>query len=82
MTIPQLTAPAGGQRDCFEGISKHNDRSSAASLHQAIQAAAEEAAKALKLRGRRTREFEVTRIQILVGNPNVKAYRVEISETG
>jgi hypothetical protein len=79
--IPQGPA-AGGARDCFEGVSKYKDRSTAADLHEAIQQAARAAARHRRLRRGQTVDFEVTRIQIVVGNPNVKAYKVEITETG
>jgi hypothetical protein len=74
----------GGAGDigCFEGYSKFNNQSSAASLHEAIQNAAKRAAKELHLSGSETVEFELSRVQIVVGNPNVKVYRVVISPTG
>jgi hypothetical protein len=68
--------PRGGEIRAFEGVSEYNDESSAASLHQAIQNAAKEAAD----KGA-TGDYEVTRIQIVVGNPNVKVYRAEITQT-
>lgn len=65
----------------FEGVSEFRDESDAASLHEAIQQAAEQAARALKP-GAPTEVFEVSRIQIEVGNPNVKVYRVELTARG
>ena len=82
MAIPHADVPGGGHRDCYEGFSKYNNRSTAASLHQAIQQAARAAARHRSLRRGQTLDFEVTRIQIVVGNPNVKVYKVEITETG
>jgi predicted DNA repair protein MutK len=69
----------GGKFTGFEGISKFNDKSTAESLHEAIQNAAKAAATHLKLSGSMTADFEVSRIQIVVGNPNVKVYRVVIT---
>jgi hypothetical protein len=82
MPIKAGSAHSGGRLDCFEGVSRYNDRSSAASFHAAVQQAAEHAARHLRLPKGKTVDFEVTRIQIVVGNPNVKSYRVEITPTG
>lgn len=39
------------------------------------------ASAGLTLQPDQTVDIEVTRIQIVVGNPNVKAYRVEVTRT-
>lgn len=75
--------PRKGQIPAFEGVSEFRDTSNAESLHEAIQQAAEAAVEGLGIAPGDTRVFEVSRIQVEVGgNPNVKIYRVEMSETG
>lgn len=77
--LNQPDQPAqGGKIQRFEGVSEYRDESGAESLHEAIQQAAHAAAEAFRLSPENTRIFEVTRIQVEVGNPNVKVYRVEI----
>ena len=57
--------------------------SNADSLHEAIQKAAEAAVSDKDLQPGDFVDLEVQRIQIRVsGNPNVKVYRVELSEAG
>ena len=73
--------PKKGQIPAFEGISRFRDTSNSESLHEAIQAAAEAAVEGLKIAPGERRLFEVSRIQLeVVGNPNVKVYRVEVAE--
>jgi flavin-binding protein dodecin len=75
--------PRGDQVRAFEGVSEYNDESSADSLHQAIQQAAKEAARTLAEEGEELPQvFEVSRLQIIVGNPNVKLYRAVITQAG
>jgi hypothetical protein len=72
----------GGVR-AFEGVSEFRHTSNAESLHEAIQQAAEAAVEGLGIAPGESRVFEVTRIQVEVGgNPNVKVYRVEMSDRG
>ena len=90
MPIPpdkrELGAPKTGQPiRCFEGISEFRDTSDAESLHEAIQEAAAAAVgeDGFNLKPGEFKDFEISRIQIRVSaNPNVKVYRVEISEAG
>jgi hypothetical protein len=64
-------------------VSEYNDDSSAASLHQAIQQAAKEAARALTEEGQPLPQvFELSRIQVVVGNPNVKIFVATITQGG
>jgi hypothetical protein len=73
--------PRGAPIRAFVGISEYNDESSAANLHQAIQQAADQAARVLKDEGEQLPQlFEVSRIQIVVGNPNVKMYAAVITQ--
>jgi hypothetical protein len=68
---------------CFEGVSQFRHESNAESLHEAIQRAAEAAVGGLGLEAGDFRDFEVSRIQVRVGgNPNVKVYRVELTDVG
>jgi flavin-binding protein dodecin len=74
--------PRGNRIRAFEGASEYRDESSADSLHEAIQHAAREAARTLADEGEELPQaFEVSRIQVLVGNPNVKAYSVILTPT-
>jgi flavin-binding protein dodecin len=74
---------SGKQVRAFVGISEYRDVSTAESLHEAIQAAAQAAARQLELEAdEKTELFEVSRIQVQVGNPNVKAYRVVLTPAG
>jgi hypothetical protein len=73
--------PRRGEVRTFEGISEFRHTSNAESLHEAVQQAAEAAVEGLSIAPGDSRVFEVTRIQVEVGgNPNVKIYRVEMSE--
>jgi flavin-binding protein dodecin len=75
--------PRKGEVRAFEGVSEFRHTSNAESLHEAIQQAAEAAVEGLSIAPGETRVFEVTRIQVEVGgNPNVKIYRVEMSDRG
>ena len=68
---------------CFEGVSEFRDTSTAESLHEAIQKATEAAIENLGLAPGDFKDFEIARIQARVsGNPNVKVYRVEMTEAG
>jgi flavin-binding protein dodecin len=82
-TLNEEGNEAGGRKlaSRFEGVSAFNDTSSATDLHEAIQQAAKAAATELGLTPEDTRVFEITKIQVEVGNPNVKVYRVEMKES-
>jgi hypothetical protein len=86
--VPILNQPGdparGGRIDrAFEGVSEFSDDTTAESLIQALREAAKEAAPHLRPPpGQETELFDVTRIQIEVGNPNVKVLRVEITPSG
>jgi hypothetical protein len=68
---------------CYEGISEFRHESNAESLHEAIQKAAEVAVETLSLQPGDFVDLEIARIQVRVsGNPNVKVYRVEMTEAG
>jgi hypothetical protein len=59
------------------------DTSNAESLHEAIQRAAEVAVEHHGLGPGDSMDFEIARIQVRVGgNPNVKVYRVELTDAG
>lgn len=67
----------------FEGFSEYNERSTATSFHKAVQQAARAAAKEAKKKGKKDPEwFEVSRVRVLVGNPNVKVYGITITPSG
>lgn len=70
----------------FEGFSEYNENSDSESFHRAVQQAARAAAVAAQEAaedGTPDPEwYEVTRVRILVGNPNVKVYGVTITSTG
>jgi hypothetical protein len=73
----------GGPINCYEGVSEFRHESNAESLHEAIQAAAEAAVADKNLGPGDMVDFEIQRIQVRVsGNPNVKVYRVELSDAG
>jgi hypothetical protein len=73
----------GNAIKCYEGVSKFRDTSDANSLHEAIQQAAEAAVADKELGPGDFVDFEIQRIQVRVsGNPNVKVYRVEMSDAG
>jgi hypothetical protein len=64
----------------YEGFSTYDDHNTAASLHEAVQAAAKKAAREARRDGVALPEwYEVTRVRILVGNPNVKVYGATIA---
>jgi hypothetical protein len=68
---------------CYEGVSEFRDESTAESLHEAIQRAAEAAIGDKNLEHGQFVDLEIQRIQVRVsGNPNVKVYRVEMSDAG
>jgi hypothetical protein len=68
---------------CYEGISAFRHESNAESLHEAVQRAAEAAVEGLELQPGDFRDLEIARIQVRVsGNPNVKVYRVEMTDAG
>ena len=65
----------------FEGFSAYNENSTAASFHQAVQAAAKAAAAAAMKNGHTEPEwYQVSEVRILVGNPNVKVYNAVITK--
>jgi hypothetical protein len=73
----------GNTIKCYEGVSEFRHESNAESLHEAIQKAAEAAISDLELQPGDFKDLEIARIQVRVGgNPNVKVYRVEMSEAG
>ncbi len=75
--------PMGNTFKCYEGVSEFRHTSNAESLHEAVQAAAEAAVADKDLQPGDMVDLEIHRIQIRVsGNPNVKVYRVELSEAG
>jgi hypothetical protein len=61
----------------YPGDSDRKENSDWRDLHLAVQRAAKRAAKDLG----EEEWFEVSRIQVLVGNPNVKIYSVTLSKT-
>ena len=73
-----VAEPRGGATRAYEGFSNYNEDSTAESLHAAIKAAAKAAAGDSSFGGN-PEWFEVTRIRILVGNPNVKVYGATIT---
>ena len=75
--------PMGNTIKCYEGVSEFRHESNADSLHEAIQKAAEAAVADKDLQPGDFVDFEIQRIQVRVsGNPNVKVYRVEMSDAG
>jgi hypothetical protein len=70
--------PRGGAARAYEGFSEYNEDSTAESLHAAVRSAARAAANAAAP-GSDPEWFEVTRVRILVGNPNVKIYAATIT---
>jgi hypothetical protein len=73
----------GNTITCYEGVSEFRHESDANSLHEAIQKAAEAAVADKDLQPGDFVDFEIQRIQVRVsGNPNVKVYRVEMSDAG
>ena len=73
--------PRGKQVRSFVGASEFNDESTAESFHDAVKDAAKEAARVLEEEGEPLpQSFEVSRVRILVGNPNVKVYEVTITQ--
>lgn len=71
----------------YEGFSGYSDESTAASLIDALRAAAKEAAKDEDGDGvsddgvHLPAWFEVTRLRVLVGNPNIKVMGATISQS-
>jgi hypothetical protein len=75
--------PRGREVRSFVGASEFNDESTAESFHDAVKDAAREAARVLQEEGAELPQaFEVSRVRILVGNPNVKVYEVTITHGG
>jgi hypothetical protein len=75
--------PRGERIRAFEGVSRARDESTAESLHEAIQLAAQEAARVLADEGEDLPQvFELSRIRVVVGNPNVKWYSATITKGG
>lgn len=74
--------PPSGPVASYEGFSVWNENSTAASFHQAVLAAAAEAAEDSGRAGIELPAwFEVTRVRILVGNPNVKVYGATVTKS-
>jgi len=73
--------PQGHAARAFEGFSEYDEDSTAESFHAAVRAAAKAAADAAEP-GADPEWYEVTRVRILVGNPNVKVYGATITATG
>lgn len=64
----------------YEGFSAYNDNSTAASFHDALKAAALAAVKQAGAdKVTLPAWYEVTRVRILVGNPNVKVLGATIT---
>ena len=63
----------------YEGRSDRKDLSDWKDLHLAVQRASK--AAAADLQSGEERWFEITRLRVLVGNPNVKIYNVFLSGT-
>jgi hypothetical protein len=73
---------------CFEGRSDWKVRSDERDFHVAVQRAAKAAARAAEEAGRIGDDgkiveewYEISRVRILVGNPNVKIFSVMIAPT-
>lgn len=79
--MSEYSEARGEPARAFEGFSTFNDDSTAESFHEAVKAAAKAAANAAT-EGADPEWFEVTRVRILVGNPNVKVYGATITATG
>lgn len=79
--VSMFEQPQGGAVRAFEGFSEYNEDSTAESFHAAVRAAAKAAADAAE-KGSDPEWYEVTRVRILVGNPNVKVYGATITATG
>lgn len=79
--MKEFSEARGEPARAFEGFSTYSDDSTAESFHEAVKAAAKTAADAAP-NGSDPEWFEVTRVRILVGNPNVKVYGATITATG
>jgi hypothetical protein len=73
-----FSSDRGSPTRAYEGFSAYSEDSSAASLHAAIMEAAKAAANDGSFSGQ-PEWFEITRLRILVGNPNVKVYGATIT---
>lgn len=73
--------PQGHGARAFEGFSEFTEESTAETFHRAVLAAAKAAAAAAGP-GADPEWYEVTRVRVLVGNPNVKVYGATITATG
>jgi len=76
--MKEFSEPRGGVARAYEGFSEYNEDSTAESFHSAVRAAAKAAAEDPSF-GSDPEWFEVTRLRILVGNPNVKVYAATIT---
>jgi hypothetical protein len=66
----------------YEGFSRYNDNSTGVSFFNALKAAAREAADRAKVdEVELPAWYEVTRVRILVGNPNVKVLGTTITKS-
>jgi hypothetical protein len=81
-TVPPIEpGPRGERIRAFRGFSEYNEESTAQSLHQAIQEAAREAARVLGEEGEALPQlFDLSQVQVLVGNPNVKFYAATLTQ--
>jgi hypothetical protein len=78
----RYSAPRAVRAPSYEGFAKFNERSTAESFHAAVQAAAKKAATEAGNDGVELPAwYEVTRVRILVGNPNVKVYGATITKS-
>jgi hypothetical protein len=65
--------------NCYEGRSDRDDASSWRDLHLAVQRAGAVAAR--ELENGEEAWFEISRIRVKVGNPNIKIYSVTLTKT-
>jgi hypothetical protein len=74
-------APRAERVASYEGFSEYNDESGPESLIVALKAAAKKAADDPNRGSDLPAWFEVTRLRILVGNPNVKVLGATITNS-
>jgi len=89
--IERFREESAGPTRTFEGFSEFSDDTDETAFHRAMKKAAKAAAEAAKEEaseaagGEETTPdpewFEVTRVRILVGNPNIKVCGVTITAT-
>jgi hypothetical protein len=78
--MSRFPEPQGQPARAFEGFSEYNEDSTAESFHAAVKQAAKAAADEAGP-GSDPEWFEVSRVRILVGNPNVKVYGATITQS-